>query len=130
MLPGSAATTPGPSRFSSSYGSPLVLPSARNYSSGNAVSTIGNVFQSVQASNREDLSTHATRVTAHARTRGGDGADDVISDDDDQGVQAMPPPPRPGPSKLNVEAHMAKMASPLLLWTYMTDGGDNSNSKF
>lgn len=46
--------TPGPPRFSTSYGSPAVLTGSRNYRSGGAANAISNALDSVQAADRQD----------------------------------------------------------------------------
>ncbi|KAJ4417480.1 hypothetical protein N0V82_006144 [Gnomoniopsis sp. IMI 355080] len=46
--------TPGPPRFSTSYGSPAVLTGSRGYRSGGAANAISNALDSVQAADRQD----------------------------------------------------------------------------
>lgn len=117
--PGTVRMSPGPSMYSSSYGSPAVLPSSRSLVTGrSAVSTLGNALQSVQAANQQDRATReradnkrvAPQKTASSRAKAaapdadelgddGDGGFIVDGNDDVDDSQSMPPPPRPTASE-------------------------------
>lgn len=83
--------TPGPSRFSTSYGSPVVLTGSRAFSGRSATNAIGAAVQNVQDANEQDRQSRAEREASNAPYRDDDA---VISEDHDN-AGAMPPPPRP-----------------------------------
>lgn len=71
--PGSVRMSPGPSTFSSSYGSPAPLPSTRSFVAGrSAVSALGSALQTVQEANQQDRDkTTTARPPPRAAAAGG-----------------------------------------------------------
>lgn len=62
--------TPGPTRFSSSYGSPAMLAGNRSPISSSAVGGLGNAIRTVQDSTSADRRTRAARRSAEASSQG------------------------------------------------------------
>lgn len=106
--------TPGPAKYSTSYGSPATQTVFRRINTGSAIGSIGSALDGLQTADEEDRRSHATRLAAEARSRGEraprqapaareppaveEGESENYGDDGaDQASQAMPPPPAPAP---------------------------------
>ena len=115
--------TPGPAKYSTSYGSPATLTAVRRVKTGSAIGSIGNAIKNVQTANEKDRQTHTERLAAEARSRGEPAPTQEAAqrpptveegepdDDEDSGLdqlsQAMPPPPRPRQSQRLAKASSA-----------------------
>lgn len=102
-----AQRTPGPPRFSSSYGSPVVLTSRRIFTGGSAAGAIDAALRTVQDANDVD-----------SRTRDAPESEDdeayVPGGDEDEDAMAMPPPPLPRQRKPNLTALLKHLVQILL----------------
>ncbi|KUI63777.1 hypothetical protein VM1G_10574 [Cytospora mali] len=104
--------TPGPSKYSTSYGSPAALTAIRRVNTGSAIGSIGGAINNVQNADEEDRQNHTARLAAEARSRGQpapaqaparrqpaveeDDSDRDGFDSPNQALRQMPPPPLPG----------------------------------
>lgn len=107
--------TPGPAKYSTSYGSPATLTAFRRVNAGSAIGSIGSALDNIQNADEEDRQSRTARLAAEAKSRGGPAprqlsaqspppAEEEDSDNDsDRGLaqasRTMPPPPLPLPSQ-------------------------------
>ncbi|ROW04513.1 hypothetical protein VMCG_05023 [Cytospora schulzeri] len=119
--------TPGPAKYSTSYGSPSTLTALRRVNTGSAIGSIGNALNELQDADEEDHQNHTTRLAAEARSKGEpaprqaparkppaveeDDSDDDGVDGADQASQAMPPPPPPAPRTRQTQRSTAGAAN-------------------
>ncbi|KAF3766999.1 hypothetical protein M406DRAFT_350360 [Cryphonectria parasitica EP155] len=111
--------TPAPSRFSSSYGSPVVLNSSRNLSGGSARSAIGAALETIKTANEEDLQQSDSDATGRS-----DDHDDNSARGSDDDTRAMPPPPLP--IQRGLRGRRAGSVQPVSLF----DGGSSPQTRF
>lgn len=112
------ALTPGPVKYSTSYGSPTAQVSVRRVKAATAIRSIGSALNDLQAADNEDAQARRARLAAEARSRGEpepstDPAQrwpaaeehDSEQDEDEDFIEAsrdMPPPPAPRRSQRSV----------------------------